>query len=389
MQLKIAFQVGAIEGWTVGEVYFRNLSYALRQTYGKELKLYLLTPVEEQNARRYAHFIEADDIIRYNIPERRTTSWAINGLIRRLFLRDVLMESILKRHGIDVVFGSTLISKIATLLGIVDFQHVHLPQMFSNAECISRNRALLRYARSSTRLIAMSDAIRKDFESFTPVYSHKVRVLRPISYIPNSIYEHDLNSILNLYHLPEKFVYLPNQFWKHKNHELVFQAVKVLRDRGIKVFVVCTGNPVDYRHPSYFTDLCHKISLWGVRDQIAYLGLIPREHVLLLMRQSVCVLNPSLFEGWGYTADEAGSVGKQVLLSDIPALCEQDLAKATFFNPHDCDDLVEKLGQIWLSTQPGPDVELEREAIRTVPERLSAYAEKFYSIALEAFEEVR
>jgi glycosyltransferase involved in cell wall biosynthesis len=392
MQLKIAFYSMVHEGWTVGEIYQRNLFYALRQTYGKEVGLYLLALAGPQNAKSYATSIEADDVFQYNMPQRWTLLWVVNGFIKRLLWRDVLMERFLKDRQINVLFGSTLTygcPQIAILSWLPDFQHVHLPEMFSKLECISRNRTFLNCAKVATRIILMSEAVKKDFELFAPMYAHKASVLHPISYVSESIYERDPHSILSLYHLPEKFVYLPNQFWKHKNHEVVFEAVKVLKGRGIKVVVVCTGNPVDYRHPTYFAGLCSRLSEWNIRDQIIYLGLIPREHVLHLMRQSICVLNPSLFEGWGYTVDETRSVGKQVLLSDIPAHREQNPPKAMFFNPYDCNDLAEKLGQIWLNTEPGPDVELECEARHALPDRLRAYGEAFFSVAQEAFDEIR
>jgi len=229
----------------------------------------------------------------------------------------------------------------------------------------------------------MSDVVRKDFKSFAPMYKHKVRVLHPVSYISQSIYNYDLNSVLQLYHIPKKFIYLPNQFWKHKNHELTFQAVKILKNRGIKVFIVCTGSPSDYRHPSYFANLFLKLSQWNIRDRVAYLGLIPHKQVLLLMRQSICVLNPSLFEGWGFTVNEARSVGKQVLLTDIPAHREQNPPKAIFFDPKNSDDLTMKLREIWLNASSGPDMELERKARETQPERIRRYAESFMSIVQE------
>ncbi|SRR5579884_708603 len=387
--LKIAFHTMVHEGWTVGEIYLRNLFYALRRAYGKGIGLYLLTPAGLQYTKSYASSIEADGVVQYNMPQRWTFSWLLNGAFRRIFLWDLLMEKFLKEHQIDVVFGPTFIhrfSRIRILSWIPDFQHIHLPEMFSHEERLSRDRTFLQCGRLSTRLIAMSEAVRRDYESFAPMYAYKVRVLYPITYVPESIYNYDLHSILDLYRLPEKFVYLPNQFWKHKNHELVFRAVKALKDSGIKISVVCTGNPVDYRHPTYFAGLCSRVSEWGIRDQVINLGLIPREHVLLCMRQSVCVLNPSLFEGWGYTVDEARSVGKQVLLSDIPAHREQNPPKATFFDPRDCDDLTAKLGQIWLNTEPGPDAELESESRRALPDRLRAYGEAFFSVAQEAFE---
>ena len=151
----------------------------------------------------------------------------------------------------------------------------------------------------------------------------------------------------------------------------------------MEVFVVGSGYPGDNRHPSYFADLLQKISSWGIRDQVALLGMIPRDHIFALMRQAICVLNPSLFEGFGLTVDEARSLGKRVLLSDIPAHREQNPPKATYFNPYDFEELAEKLRMIWRDAEPGSDIELELEARQSLGERIHACAESFTSVVSE------
>ena len=313
-------------------------------------------------------------------------------LTRLLALHDPSMVRVLRRQNVDVVFGPLLAHRywrIPSIVWLPDFQHIHLPHLFSEAELIERDRVLLQCARAASRVVVMSHAVRQDVESFAPMYAHKVRVVHPVSYVPESIYLGDLDSVLRLYHLPKKFVYLPNQFWKHKNHEVVFRAVKILQDRGIALSLVCTGSPLDYRHPTFFPNLLRQVSRWGIRDRIIYLGLVPHDHVLLLMRQSLCVVNPSLFEGWGLTAAEAQSVGKRVVLSDIAAHREQNPPKATFFDPKDCEDLADKLANIWHEARPGPDLQLESEARDRLPHRLRAAGEQFMSLAREALEDVR
>ena len=43
------------------------------------------------------------------------------------------------------------------------------------------------------------------------------------------------------------YFFLPNQFWQHKNHAVVFKAVNRLKERGLDVLLICTGNLRDYR----------------------------------------------------------------------------------------------------------------------------------------------
>jgi len=147
--------------------------------------------------------------------------------------------------------------------------------MFSASERGQRDSIFLRTAKISNRVILMSQSVKKDFETFAPQYAGKARVLQGVSQIPEPIYNADLKSVISLYHLPEKFVYMPNQFWKHKNHEMAFRAVKILKDKGEKVFVVCSGTP-EIIPPRLLCGLLQKISSWGIRDQVALLGMIPR-----------------------------------------------------------------------------------------------------------------
>jgi glycosyltransferase involved in cell wall biosynthesis len=149
---------------------------------------------------------------------------------------------------------------------------------------------------------------------------------------------------------------------------------------------VCTGHTFDNRNPRYFAELSEKLSLWDLRSHVLYLGLIDHDDALALMRQSLCVLNPSLFEGWGYSAEEARSVGKRTLLSDIPAHREQSPPKGAFFDPHDCTELADKLEEIWKDCEPGPDNELEARARAAADERMRCYGAGFLRIAREAID---
>lgn len=384
--INIAFHIMDGDRSVAGEVYLKNILHALRTTLGKNIGLYIIAPVEKQDSQEYINFADVNKVIFYNPFEKRVILRRADQFMKYVLSRDVIIERIIKEYQICALFGGLLIykyPKTITLSFLPDFQHIYLPEMFSAADRSWRDQTFMRSARVVNRVILASETVRKDFMSFAPMYAHKAVVLNPISFVPPSIYSYDSGYISKLYNLPDKFVYFPSQFWKHKNHELVFKAVKILKDKGTNIFIVTSGYPGDFRYLSYFTHLCRQLSLLGIRNQIIYIGLVPREHVFLLMRQSICVLNPSLFEGWSIVVDEARSLGKQLLLSDIPVHHEHNLPKATFFDPCDPDALAAKLEHIWHNTSPGPDIQLEAKARQELPERTRALAESFISIIQE------
>jgi len=386
-RLATAFGLIRDASWLGGRRYIADIANALHQQDVMDIVLFSAMPTDDPDIEEYAIQIQADGIIRYHAPRRGTIPWALNGVCMRFASTEWAASRYLRRFGVKALFGHMITQRysgIATMSWLPDFQHIHFPELFDQEEHLERDRAFLRSARVATRIIVMSDSVRLDFESFAPDFANKVRVLRPVSTIPVSIYGADLKTVLNPYRLPEKFFYLPNQFWKHKNHELVFRSLKNLNSRGVRPIVVCTGSLSDYRHPDYSADLFRKLSDWGISDQVIYLGVVPHEHVLLLIRQSICVINPSLFEGGGYSIDEARSVGKRVLLSDIAPHREQSPPRAIYFDPLDGEEFTGKLEQIWNEAEPGPDIELEAEARRQLPERLRTCGEAFTSITQEA-----
>ena len=57
------------------------------------------------------------------------------------------------------------------------------------------------------------------------------------------------------------------------------------------------------------------------------------------------------------------TTGKEMFLSDIPVHPEQDPLDSVYFDPHDPNDLADKLERSWADLTPGPS-EAENDALR-------------------------
>ncbi|MBK8397923.1 MAG: glycosyltransferase [Leptospiraceae bacterium] len=147
------------------------------------------------------------------------------------------------------------------------------------------------------------------------------------------------NFIQNQYGLDRPWFHVPNQFWAHKNHGIIIDALYKLKQQGKDILVVSTGSTDDYRNPDYFITLRKRINEAGLVENFKILGVLPYNEVIALMRYSIAVINPSEFEGWSTTVEEAKSLGKKILLSNISVHQEQAPQRAYFFKPDDANEL--------------------------------------------------
>lgn len=160
--------------------------------------------------------------------------------------------------------------------------------------------------------------------------------------------------------------------------------MRVLKDKTNDIFVVFTGSEKDRRNPGHFVSLKQSIAESRLEAHTALLGLVPFEHLYALMRQSIAIMNPSLFEGWSTTVEEAKSLGKKVLLSDIPVHREQMPPGAVYFNPNDPQDLAWRMSETWEETPAGPDIAMETRARVSTKTRVNAFANRFVQIMRKA-----
>ena len=308
--IRIALNELGGENWTGGITYRNNLIMALKLC-NEEFKLYQISrnsPV---------------DMPEYKIIDfKNSSNWLekkYDAFSRHYLKQDYLMAKTLNRDSIDVLFPGTMSAgkRTAPIFWIPDFQFMHLPQLYSDQQLKQFDIKLNRYFNDVPIIVVSSKDAQSDFKKFSPQFLHKTRVLNFVAHVPEDLYDINPKDIADIYHLPQEFIYMPNQFWAHKNHTMVFEALKILKDQGIKPNIVCTGNPVDVRKPMHFAGLLQKISELGIHEQVIFLGLIPHKHLYSLIRQSKCVLNPSHFEGWSTTVEETKSVGKSMILSDL------------------------------------------------------------------------
>lgn len=257
--------------------------------------------------------------------------------------RDRALEALMREHSVDLVFENARFFGrsfgLPCLSWIPDFQHRHLPGHFSRAGWWKREigfKAQTRFTRNRIVMLS-SETAQVDCERFYPNSRGHTRVVRFAPAVDVKTIRARVQQAIADHALPASYFFLPNQFWAHKNHAVVLDALRILREDGTsnEVFpVVMSGPTTDSRDPTLFKRTMAAAEAEGLATQFRHLGLIPFDDVLALNAGAVALLNPSKFEGWASSVEEAKALGTPLILSDIDVHREQQ-PDARFFCPDD------------------------------------------------------
>jgi glycosyltransferase involved in cell wall biosynthesis len=369
-------------GWLGGTSYYRNLFSAIRDLPGRRIEPVLITSGRSSAALK----IQFPDvpIVRLPLLDAPPVVSQARRVMRVLSGRDRLMEQALRSENIEILSHSGYFgrrSQLASIVWIPDFQELTFPGFFSRRELAARRRNARNSCRHSSTVLLSSEAALSDLRRINPgdieaaVLPFVATVLQGGDMLPRE----QLNA---KYGIADRYFHLPNQFWIHKNHIVVLEALALLRQCGRVMEVVATGNSEDPRQPDHFSSLMAAARKLGVDDLFRPIGVVPYQDLMSLMRNAVAVINPSKFEGWSTTVEEAKSMGKAILLSDIAVHREQAPDRAEYFPTDDATVLAEKMSAVWDRWDSEVELQFADRAASSLPSRRQAFALRYEDIVL-------
>ena len=332
--------------------YFRNLISALALLPGRPVRPYVF--IGKTATQELADTFREATVIRTSLLDDRSLGGRVRRRLKRqLHGRDPLLALLLATHRIRILSHSGPLrgGGVRTIGWIPDFQHSYLPTFFDDAERGRRDAEFRDLVDRCDIVVLSSVAAQNDLAAFAPDAIPKSRVLQFVPSIDQAATV-PLADLEAKYGFQAPYFYMPNQFWIHKNHRIVVEALARLKDQGLPATVLMTGSTKDYRHPDHYDQLIAQAKKSGVADSFRVLGMVPYGDLLSLMQHALAVLNPSLFEGWSSSVEEAKALDKIVLLSNLPVHLEQAPPRGVFFDPADADDLAAQMRRVMEAADP-------------------------------------
>jgi glycosyltransferase involved in cell wall biosynthesis len=246
---------------------------------------------------------------------------------------------------------------------LYDFQHQHLRSFFTDEEFEQRHNAFSKMIKEAGTIIVNAKQVKADAIRFHNIERpDKIFSLPFCPVLDSAFFEQANDDIISKYQLEREFFIISNQFWKHKDHITAIKAFRLFLDRIGKsnVSLVCTGQTLDHRFPGYFAEVTALISSLSLEKNVIILGFIPKRDQLHLIKASIAVVQPTLFEGGpgGGAVYESVAYGIRSIVSDIMVNKEIEDPSVTFFSAGSSQDLASKMEQVYFAPYRPPTAEL-------------------------------
>ena len=157
--------------------------------------------------------------------------------------------------------------------------------------------------------------------------------------LTESVHSEAKEAVLKHYGLAKGYYFYPAQFWAHKNHIRILQALELLNKNGKTHHVVFSGG--DQGTMSHVKATAAKL---GVGEQVRFLGFVPAEHVRGLYEGCRAVVMPSYFGPTNLPPLEAWELKRPLLYSSH--LSEQSGPAALLFNPDSAVELAKAMDDV-------------------------------------------
>lgn len=252
---------------------------------------------------------------------------------------------IIRKEKINILFSAQQLMfipnyKVKIVVPVHDLMHRyegHFPEVkneFRQREIILK--CLARYGKC---VLTDSKLGKKQFiESYARYCSRKIQIVRLPFVVPSHINLQKEEYI----NVPEKYMFYPAQFWKHKNHINLLRAIKLLKNKIDDIHLVLVGS-----EQNSLKEIKEYINNNGLKDNVSIIGFVTNENITFLYKHAVGMIMPSYFGPTNIPPLEAMALGCPVMVSNKYAMPEQVGKAGLSFDPDSPKEMAYCMERVW------------------------------------------
>lgn len=269
--------------------------------------------------------------------------WIHNRLRLRLILP---FEKKLIRNGADLGYFTApscramTIQKLNYIITVYDLSHRDTPEFPEVREFNVFNERENLYQKTLAPSVTVLTDSKASAENISRRYGVDRERLLPMPFAPapflSEVHATVTHDVLAKYRLDRGYFFYPAQFWSHKNHIRILEALLMLRPEGRHPITVFAGGDMGNR-----STVERFITRNDLAGQVKILGFVPAEDMRGLYIGCRAVVMPTYFGPTNLPPLEAWMIGRPLIYSSH--LHEQAGDAAILIDPDDANDLAKAL----------------------------------------------
>jgi len=256
--------------------------------------------------------------------------------------------------GLDILLhthplAATIWSRVPTVLVLLDVYPLLFPRDFPRGTALYYKTVVALAGRAAVRIIAISEATRRDATARLGIPESRVRVVplaahpgcRPLRGAPG------LPRVLDRLGVPQPYLLYHGNKRPHKNLSGLVRAYQRLVEQGADpppLVVTGAENPAERDQDS--RPLRAHIARLGLENRVRFTGWVAEEDLPYLLSGAELLVMPSLYEGFGLPALEAMACGTPVVASNAGAIPEVVGEAALLVDPTDTEALADAMRRV-------------------------------------------
>lgn len=216
---------------------------------------------------------------------------------------------------------------------IHDVVFKYSPKSYSFASRVYLNWATKFAVKHATQIITPSEATRQDLIKFYKADAKKISVI-PLGFTPSKNNLKDEGGVLKKYSLePKKYFLFIGRIEYKKNTDTLIKAFQKFAKDNAEIKMVLAGFP-GYGGEEIIKSIPHIL-----KDRIILTGYVGDSEKFALLKNTLCFIFPSRFEGFGIPLLEAMEAKIPIIASNIPSSKEVAGESVLYFEKEDSEVL--------------------------------------------------
>ncbi|NYE56940.1 glycosyltransferase family 4 protein [Carboxydothermus ferrireducens] len=257
---------------------------------------------------------------------------------------------LLSKLKIDVFWEPIQIAPIIKIKGckvvltVHDLTYKYFPETMTNSNFLNHKLFFTHSLKSADLILTVSHSTKNDIlKEFKFIDEKKIEIIYPavdnkVFYIQNEKLQNNVKG----FNLSDEYILTVGSFEPRKNLMSVLIAYEELFQKGVKLpkLIMVGGNSWKSE------ELFRRIENSPIKENIFILGYVSNDDLRRLYNNAICLIYPSLYEGFGLPPLEAMTCGCPVIASNKASLPEVCGDAALYIDPFDIETIKDAIIKI-------------------------------------------